>query len=45
MKTQSGALEWSLYFGANKDYYGAWCKEDSIEVIDITEKITLLIFY
>lgn len=39
-KTRSGALGWSIYFGANYDSCGMWTEEDSIYVFDILKDTT-----
>ncbi len=36
--TRSGALEWSLYFGANYDYKGYWNLEDSESLTSCLDK-------
>ena len=39
-ETRSGALGWSIYFGSNYDYCGAWSPEDSAYVFEILEDET-----
>ncbi len=38
MELRPGATEWSLYFGANKEYCGSWTVEDSEYAFEILEE-------
>ncbi len=39
-ETRSGALGWSIYFGSNYDYCGAWSPEDSEYVFEVLKDET-----